>query len=111
MTALPVGVEFDVDEAGAGDIDLGDGFGAEDALGDGGGDIHGRHAHGAGESEGDVAGVVAVLALFGALDAQLDGWDGRQGAVGLRQLEGVADQFAHEISGRARHVVIAFLAG
>ena len=89
---------------------IGDGLGAEDALGDGGGDVHGGHAHGAGESEGDVAGVVAVVAFFGALDSQLDRWDWRECGVGLRELEGVADQFSDQISGRARHFETAFLA-
>ena len=107
LGALPVGVEGDVDEAGSGYVDAGDWFGAQDALGDGFGDIHGRHAHGAGQSEGDVAGIVAVLAFFGSFDAEFDRRDRRQGVLGLRQLEGVADQFAYEVSRRACHVEVS----
>ena len=66
--------------------------------------VHGRHAHSAGQPQGDVTGIVAVLAFLGAFDSQLDWWNWRQGPVGLRQFQGIADQFADQIPRRARHV-------
>ena len=44
--AFPVGVQGEVEEAGAGDLDVGDGFAAGDAGGDLFGDVDGGAAHG-----------------------------------------------------------------
>ena len=47
-----------------------------------------------------------MLALFGPFYSQLDRWNRRQRAVGLRQFQGIADQFTDQIPRRARHVEI-----
>ena len=104
--ALPLGIERDIDEPRPGDIDVRDWLGAHDALRNRCGDVHRRHAYGAGQPQCDVAGIVTVFALFGPFDSQLDRWNRRQRPVGLCQFQGIADQFADQIPRRARHVEI-----
>ena len=102
--ALPLGVQRDIDESRPGHIDIGDWLRAHDAVGNRRRHVHRRHPYGAGQPQGDVAGVVAVFALLRPFYSQLDWWNRRQRLVGLGQFQGIADQFAHQIPRRARHV-------
>ena len=103
--ALPVGVDAEVDEAGAGGFDVGDQLVALDAGGDGFCDVERGHAHGAGEAHGEVAGVVAVLGVLGALDADFGCGHGGQGAVVLGAPEGVGEGVAQQFARVAGHGV------
>ena len=62
----------DVEEARAGDVDLGDALGAAQPLGDHRGDVPGRQPDRLGQPQGDIGGVVPVIAVAGALNDDVD---------------------------------------
>ena len=94
--------EAQVDEAGGGGAGLLHEAVGGQARGHGLGDGEGRHHGGAGEAQGQRAGVVAVRRVAGAFEGDVGQGDVGQGALGDGRAGGLLDERGHAI---ARHGV------
>ena len=83
LTGQPARVEEEVDEAGAGDLDLGDQIGGGQVLDDGSGQLAGILAGRFGQQHGQVGGQVAVSLLLASVYLHPGFQVGGQDACGL----------------------------
>ncbi len=91
----------EVEEAGAGDLHLGQLLVGGDCLDQPGGQVARLHPGRLGQHHGDVAGEIAVATVLGVLHLDVRGQAGGQGAVRGQLVEGLLDQLANRVFHRS----------